>query len=297
MRLRTWAYLVREAVTGLWRYRLLGLASLSTVAICLTVLASVVLLAVNLQHLASFVEAQVEVVAFLRRDFDRAQRGQLLASVRAIPGVADARFVTREEALARLKRQLGDRADMLEGLEDPSANPLRDSVEIHLTTPAAAAAVVRALRGMPEVAEVTHDQDVVDRLLSLTRLLRLMGLVLVVLLAVVTVFVIANTVRLTIFARRREIAIMKLVGATDAFIRWPFFLEGLLVGVGGALVAALVAALGYHYVVGMVTRALPFLPVVEPQPLLANLTKLLVVTGALIGSLGSALSLRRFLPV
>lgn len=296
MRLRTWGYLWREALTGIWRNRLLALAALTTVTVCLTALASVVLVAVNLQHMASFVEGQVEIVAYLRPDFNRVWRDHLLAKVRALPGVADARFVTKEEALQRLREQFGDQAYLLEGLDQPGANPLRDSVELSLTSPEAAPAVVRGLRAIDSVEDVSYREDVVARLLAITRLLRLLGLVLVGLLAVATVFVIANTIRLTVFARRREISIMKLVGATDAFIRWPFLLEGLILGVAGALLAAGVTAAGYGYVVRLLHEALPFLPVLGPDPLLWNLTKLLLAAGALIGALGSTLSLRRFLP-
>lgn len=297
MRLRTWGYLWREALVGIWRNRLLALASLSTVAVCLTVLAGVVLVAVNLQHMASFVESQVEIVAYLRPDFNRVWTDLLLEKVRSLPGVAEARFVSREEALDRLCRQLGERCELLEGLDEPGANPIRDSVEVTLTAPEHARSVAEALRRLDSVEEVSHRQDVVDRLLRLTQLMRLIGLVLVVLLGAATVFVISNTIRLTVFARRREIAIMKLVGATDAFIRWPFFLEGLLLGLGGALLASAVAALGYGYVVRLLVQALPFLPVLDPLPLLWNLGKLLLAMGALIGALGSALSLRRFLHV
>lgn len=297
MRLRTWGYLWREALTGIWRNRLLGLASLTTVAVCLTALAAVMLVAVNLQHMASFAESQVEIVAYLRPDFNRALSTLLLERVRAIPGVADARFVSKEQALERLRQQFGEQAYLLEGLDEPGANPLRDSVEVSLAAPEAAAAVAQGLRGLDGVEEVSYRQDVVERLVALTRLLRLLGLVLVGLLAVATVFVIANTIRLTVFARRREIAIMKLVGATDAFIRWPFFLEGLILGLGGALVAGGLAAAGYGYVVRLLSEALPFLPVLGPDPLIWNLTKLLLGIGALIGAVGSALSLRRFLSV
>lgn len=297
MRLRTWGYLWHEALRGIWQNRLLGLASLSTVTACLTALAGVVLVAVNLQHMATFVESQVELVAYLRPDFNRVWTDLLLEKVRALPGVADARFVTKEEALERLRRQFGEQAHLLEGLDEPGANPLRDSVEIALTSPEAAEGVALGLRGIESVEDVSYRQDVVDRLVALTRLLRLLGLALVGLLAAATVFVISNTIRLTVFARRREIAIMKLVGATDAFIRWPFVLEGVILGLAGALVASGLAAAGYGYVVRLLSAALPFLPVLGPDPLLWNLAKLLLGVGACIGAVGSALSLRRFLPV
>ena len=297
MRVSTWWYHCAEALRGLWRNGFMTVASVSTVAICLTVLAAILLVAVNLQYMASFVEGQVEIVAYVPRDFDRGRAEALLQRIRAIPGVRSAVFVTREEALERLKQQFGENRDLLEGLEDPEANPLRDAVEIRLTSPEQAQAVAGTLSRLDGIEEVSHRQDVVDRLITITRVIRVGGLALVGLLGVATVFIIANTIRLTVYARRREIGIMKLVGATDGFIRWPFFLEGLLLGVAGAAVAAAVAWMGYSALVETLTAAVPFVPILEQEPLVWNLSKLLLALGAVIGAIGSAVSVRRFLRV
>lgn len=297
MRLRTWGHIWREALLGIVRHGLMSLASVTTVAICLTVLAAILLVAVNLQHMATEAESQVEVTAYVGNDFNRSLAPVLLERVKAIPGVADAQLVTKEEGLAQLRRQFGERWNyILEGYDDPEMNPLRDAIHVHLDSPAVAGAVAGELAELSAVEEVLHREDIVDNLLSVTRVLRLAGLGLVGLLGVATVFIVSNTIRLTVYARRREIGIMKLVGATDAFIRWPFFLEGMLLGVLGAAVAGLAAWLGYDYLVGRVTQAVPFLPVAEPQPLLWNLSRLLLGIGGAIGALGSAISVRRFLP-
>ncbi|HEY8449790.1 MAG TPA: permease-like cell division protein FtsX [Bacillota bacterium] len=297
MSIRTWAFLCGQALKGLRRNAFMTLAAISTVAVCLTVLAAVLLVAVNLQYMASFVESQVEVVAYVRPDFDRMWRDLLLRKIQAIPGVREAHFVTREESLERLKEQFGEHAYLLEGLDDPTANPLRDAVEIGLTSPQHAAAVTQAVERIESVEEVSHRQDIVDKLLAVTRVIRAAGLGIVGLLALATVFIIANTIRLTVYARRREIGIMKLVGATDGLIRWPFFLEGLILGVGGAMIAAAAAWVGYDRLVETLTTALPFVPVLDEQPLVSNLAKLLLILGALIGAMGSSISLRRFLRV
>lgn len=296
MRLNTWGYLWSEALRGLWRNGFMAVASVSTVAICLTVLATVLLAAVNLQYIASFIEGQVEVVAYVREDFDRNWKNRLVAKVEQLPGVTAATFVSKEEALVRLKEQFGDHQSYLEGL-DGDNNPLRDMVEVRLVSLSEASTVAAELQLLTDVEEVSHRQDVVDRLLAVTNLIRVGGLVVVGLLGIATIFIVANTIRLTVYARRREIAIMKLVGATDGFIRWPFFLEGLLLGLLGAVVAAAVAWVGYGTLESTLTGIVPFLPLLQQQPLVSNLAQLLLALGAVIGAIGSSVSVRRFLRV
>lgn len=297
MRANAWGYVFGEALRSLWRNGFMSLASVTTVAICLAVLAIILLVAVNLQYMASFVESQVEVVAFVDGSVDRAATRDLEARIEALPGVREAVFVSREAALERLKEQFGEHRDLLAGLEDPEANPLRDSFEVRLAGAQYAAAVAGELERMDGIEEVMHRQDVVDRLLAITQAVRTGGLVLVALLAAATVFIISNTIRLTVYARRHQVGIMKLVGATDGFIRWPFFLEGLMLGVLGAAVAGAAAWMGYDLVVETLTAAIPFIPILEHQPLLGNLMQLLLVLGAVIGAMGSTVSVRRFLRV
>src|SRR5690606_5192005 len=214
----------------------------------------------------------------------------LTERIEALPGVAQATFVTREAALERLKEQFGEHRDLLAGLEDPETNPLRDSFEVRLAGAEYARSVAAELERLEGIAEVNHRQDVVDRLLAITAAVRAGGLGLVALLAGATVFIISNTIRLTVFARRHQVGIMKLVGATDGFIRWPFFLEGLMLGVLGAAVAGGAAWMGYDLVVETLTAAIPFIPILEQQPLLSNLMQLLLALGAVIGAAGSTVS-------
>ncbi|HEX6988762.1 MAG TPA: permease-like cell division protein FtsX [Bacillota bacterium] len=297
MRANAWAYVFGEALRGLWRNGFMSVASVSTVAICLAVLAIILLVAVNLQYMASFVESQVEIVAFVDGSRGRSEARALEERIEALPGVADASFITREASLERLKEQFGEHRDLLAGLEDPETNPLRDSFEIRLVSADFAGTVAASLERLDGIVEVSHRQDVVDRLLAITAAVRAGGLGLVALLAAATVFIISNTIRLTVFARRHQVGIMKLVGATDGFIRWPFFLEGLLLGVLGAAVAGAAAWMGYDLVVETLTAAIPFIPILEQQPLLSNLMQLLLAMGAVIGAIGSSVSLRRFLRV
>jgi len=286
---------VREALTSIRRNGLMSLASISTVAVSLLVLAVFLLLAVNLEHTALVVESQLEMKAYV----DEQASGQVISDLQwkisSLAGVARVEYVSKEEALDRLRAQLKERADLLEGVEE--MNPLRDSFEVQVVRPEYLRGVAEQVSALPGIANVVYGEELAGKIIRLTRALRLAGLGMAVMLALATVFIISNTIRLTVFARRREIGIMKLVGATDGFIRWPFILEGMVLGLVGSLLSAAVVWRGYAWLVGRVRDTLPFLPMVPGRPVLPGLTLMLLALGAFIGALGSAISLRRFLRV
>ena len=147
------------------------------------------------------------------------------------------------------------------------------------------------------VAEAKYGQDVVEHLFDITRLMRVFGLLLMVLLAGATIFIISNTIRLTVFARRKEIAIMKYVGATDWFIRWPFLLEGVVLGCIGGLVAAFALRSFYAAMAAKVYNTLTFFPLMPQYPFMNYVSAAILVSGMVIGAIGSTISLKRFLKV
>ena len=295
MRFDTLGYFLREALIGIRRNGFMSFASASTVFVSLVVLSLLLVVAANVRHLAEYVESQVAVVAFLSPDTTREEGRALQARMERVPGVAATRYVTREQALNELKALFGDRADLLEGVE--KENPLRDSIEVRLADPRYADEVIAALRAGPGVEDVKYRRDLADRIRRVGDAVRAGSAVLVGLLAVTTLFLISNTIRLTVYARRREIQIMKLVGATDWFIRWPLLIEGVLLGLIGAAAAAGLAWWGYDQLLAEVARALPFVPLVPKQPLLEQVAQVLILAGALLGAMGSSLSLRRHLRV
>ncbi|MCL6581970.1 MAG: permease-like cell division protein FtsX [Firmicutes bacterium] len=282
-----------EALTGIARNGLLSLAAATTVAVSLFVLAVFLLVLVNGDHLARTVESGLEVRVYLRDGLGESERDELRSALLGLPGVSDVVFVSKTEALAALREQLGEDADLLEGIDE--MNPLRDSFRVTTQGPAWVDSVAAAARSLPGVEDVGYTHDLAQRILKLTTSLRLGGLVLICLMILATLFVISNTVRLTIFARSEEIAIMKLVGATNWFVRWPFIFEGLLLGLAGALLAAVAAWQTYSWAVGGVYANVSFIPVLPVYPLTLRLGLFLLGLGALVGALGSVLSLRRFL--
>lgn len=295
MRFSTWEFYLREAGRSLIRNRFMSLASISTVALSLVILGVFLLGAVNLNNVAGTLENQVEVTAFLDEKLQAEEIAAVTARIKNLDGVREVNYVSKEEALERLKEQFGERRDLLDSVE--KNNPLRNAVEVRTKTPDDVKTVVQELKAMPAVAKVSFKEEIIDRLFKFTKAIRLVGLAVVVLLVGATIFLISNTIRLTVFARRREINIMKLVGATDWFIRWPFVLEGMCLGLVGSLPAAILVARFYRWLTASVYQTLPFIPLLPPDAVLGRMQLLLVGIGILVGAIGSAISMRRFLQV
>lgn len=284
---------IGEAVTNLRRNGLMSLASAATVAISLFILAVFLLLAVNVDNLANTIESQIEIRVYLQADLPAEAREALHSEITALEGVVEVLYVSKEDALVELRQQLGpENDDLLEGVED--INPLRDSFRVFAAGPAWVDPIASASATLDGVEDVGYAKDLVQRLLGLMGSVRLGGLVLVGFMVIATLFVIANTVRLNILARSEEISIMRLVGATAWFIRWPFVLEGMLLGIIGAALAGVAAWQAYSWAVSGVYRSLTFMPVVPVFPLVWRLGVVLLAAGIVIGALGSAVSLRRF---
>lgn len=281
-----------DAAGGFRRNGLMTVAAVTTVMVALLVVGAGVLLGLNLARVAAAVEAQVEVVAFLQDGFASDGGRRIQAALAALPGVASARYVARDEALARLQTHLGDAAAFDDLVK---TNPLPDSVELQLTDPAMAPAVAREVSKQSGVSEVTYGGQVVDRVVALSRGVRLIAGLLTGFLAGVALIVVVNTIRLTVIARRQEIEIMQLVGATRWFIRWPFLIEGLLQGAAAAGAAIVILALTYAVGAARLEASLPFLPLVGLREALEPLATAVLIGGAGVGVLGSMIAIRRFL--
>ncbi|MFO8060627.1 MAG: permease-like cell division protein FtsX, partial [Bacillota bacterium] len=225
-------------------------------------------------------------------DFDRRWERTLVDKIEAISGVREVVFVSREMALDRLRDQFGSQADLLDAVEED--NPLRDSVEVTVVSSGDTSAVVRALSQLDSIEDVAYQREVVDKIYTLTEALRAAGMALVFVLGGVTFLLISNTVRLSIYARRKEIEVMRLVGASSGLIWGPLVVEGMLLGLIGAAVAGGVIAWGYIDLVTAVENSIPFVPLVGPRPLLENLMQLLVLCGVIIGVISSWFSVRRY---
>ena len=295
MKLRTSEYFITEVAHSLRRNTWMSLASVGTVAVSLFVLGVFLILVLNMNRMASMLESQVQISVYLEDSVSEVDRRGLEHDIRNLQGIAHVDYVSRDEAKARLAERLGDQKYLLDALGD--TNPLPDSFEVTVTQPDMVETAAKAIGEFPGIESTRYGQDVVQHLFDITRLMRIFGVALMLLLAAATVFIIANTIRLTVYARRKEVAIMKYVGATDWFIRWPFLLEGIVLGFVGGILAALALRSFYAAMAAKIYSTLAFFPLMPQYPFMNYVTLALLLAGMAIGATGSTVSLKRFLKV
>ena len=295
MKLQTVEYYFREVVTSMVRNRWMSFASIGTVAVSLFILGVFLILVVNMTKMASSLESQVQISAYLDDALTQEGRDEVERMTKDLSGVSKVEFIPKDKALEILRERLGDRKKILDALDD--SNPLPDYFLVTVKSADDVPKIATAIADLYGVEEVKYGQDVAANIFDLTHLIRVFGFFLMLLLTGATIFIIANTIRLTVFARRREIAVMKYVGATDWFIRWPFILEGIALGFIGGGISALALRSFYSAMASKIYSTLAFFPMVEQYPFMNYVTVALIVAGIVIGILGSTVSLKRFLEV
>ena len=305
MKISTVARHLREGGRSVFRNGWMSFASASAISISLFILGVFLLLTFNINQWARDVENQVEISIFLELDATPEQINLLHTEIAALEEVSKVRFIPKDEGLELLKERIGeDGALLLEGFEGDE-NPLPDAFTVEVYEPRQVSAAAEKIleldrkRGEPLIWRINYGQGTIEMLFKITDVIRIVGIALVAGLAFTAMFLIANTIKLTIVARRREIGIMKLVGATNSFIRWPFFIEGALLGLIGSVIPVVVLLAGYDQLVKasrleMTVLLIRMIPVSEVAPKVAGL---LIGIGLLIGVWGSLISIRKFLKV
>ncbi len=284
---------LRRAWQGYWRNALMSLAATLTMVLMLALLAGFFVLQNVLLASLSFVEQKVQVVAYIENNTTQDQVDTLVAQLGAMPEVASVEFVSRDEALRRFRE-----VEAAQGREDLTpyldSNPLYASVNVKLRHPGDLGAVTTALRDDPIVRNVVNIDALVDRVVTVTSFVRTAGVVILVVVGLIVLFIIVNTIRLAVVARAEEIEIMRLVGASDAFIRWPFVFEGAFVGLLGALITLGLLAAGADPLSKAMVGFFNVLPLQLGS--VGRDTALLVLgTGIGLGVLGSWVSVRTYL--
>ena len=295
MRFSTKEYFVKETYKSIRRNGFMSFASISTVAVSLLVLGMFLMIFLNTNNLAQYLESQVQVSVYMQDSATDKELAAVKEKLTKMPGVVKVTQVSKQQALERFKKRLGDQEQLLNSLGKD--NPFPNSFEVQVDSPERIKVLTPQLSQLPKVETAKFGQEVVEHLFQLTKILRFGGILLVVFLAMATLFIISNTIRLTVFARRKEVIIMKYVGATDWFIRWPFLLEGMTLGFFGAVVAFILINSIYSGLLERIHATLAFLPLLPTSPLLLYVDLFLLVAGTGIGALGSYISLRKFLRV
>lgn len=295
MKLSTSEYFIKEVYTSFKRNIWMTLASIFTVVLSLFILGFFSIVILNLNKMANTLESQVQISVYLKDDLSQEEIDETKETLSKIEGLQDIKFTTREEAMKNFKERLGDQQFLLDALDD--TNPLPDSFSLTVTSPQQVKTIADTAAALDSVESASYSQDIINHLFNLTHLIRLIGVALIILLTGAAIFIISNTIRLTVFARRKEIAIMKYVGATDWFIRWPFLLEGICLGFIGGGLATIFLYIVYNQVTQEIYEAMAFFPLIPQHPFIDYISLAILVAGIIIGALGSTISLKRFLKV
>ena len=294
--MRRLEYIATTAAQGFWRNPVMSLASTFTVGLMLLLFAFFLATDRGLQAAVNVLESKVELAIFLEDDARVSDVLALRTRIEADPAVAKVDYVTKEQAMARLVDIAARRPDIQ--IVDTSSNPLQNSLEIKLAHAQDAPRVTATLReeiGKGVVNDVVDNPQVVDKLLTITRVLSIGGLAVLAMMLIVALFVIVNTIRIAVHARRDEIEIMKLVGATDWFVRWPFILEGMLVGALGAMAATAVVLVAAGPVMGAMVNFIEILPLSFGTTFVWQLVGSVFALALAVGGGGAMLSVRAHL--
>lgn len=288
-------YHIKEGFRSIFTHGLMSFASVCMIVACLLIMGSFSLVAVNINHMLSDLEDENEFLAYVDDSYTEEEARSLQTRLESIPNVSVVTFISREEALQNFRNEQGNAA-LFQDL-DPST--LRDRYSIHVEEIEGLSDAAAQVEQVEGIAEVRASLEIADGFVMLRNVASAIAIILVVMLVVISIFIIANTIKLATFTRREEIAIMKMCGATNWFIRWPFLVEGVLLGLFGGVLAYL-AQWGIYGLIGKAMQESGILSIITMIPY-ANMasTVLLVFLGVgfVIGAGGSALAIRKFLKV
>ena len=300
MSFRRSRYFVGEAFRGLIRNRLMSIASILTVASCLLIVSVFYCLAENIDHFLQQIEETIGMAVFVYNypDVNAEMLQNLHEEILAIEYVTFVRFISHEDAFNEVL-DWHDDPSILYGIP-PETFPRSFSIEISdLRYHDYVAEQLEALTHYG-IERIQQDQNIVHMVMGLSNMVRWVSSGLIIILALVSIIIITNTIRITVNARHAEINIMKYIGATDWFIRWPFLMEGILIGIIGALIPICVVWLGYSRIIQMVQGGMPLIEFIEFRPgneIFIILFPFVLILGAFIGSIGSVISIRKHLHV
>ena len=300
MKPRTIKYYIREAARSLIMNRLMTVASVFTVASCIFILSVFYILTANIEHMFERIEDGLGLVALIGDDVSAAELTPLRDLIAAIPNVSEVEYISREDGLVMVKQMFGENSSMVDVML-LGPNPVRRSFGVNLTDLQHHDDVFLALEALSHagIESVVSERDVINVALALSSVVQFVSLFLIIMLAGVSIIIIINTIRITVNARQAEINIMKYVGATDWFIRWPFVIEGILIGLIGGIVPAGIAWFGYTPVLNVIS-GIPFLDFIDFLPAEAVFVYLFpfaIIIGGAIGFVGSMVSVRQHLMV
>ncbi len=288
-------YYFKSALSSFVRNGIMTVASFITVSCCLFLFGAFFLFTININSISAQIESQCELIARLDFDATSQQQQEVYNEILSIENVANAELETPEQAMDNFRKSFGKNADILDGLEGKQF--LRSSVKISLEDIRESESTVAKIKNIPCVETVENRQDIISKVIKFTSAVKNGSAIAMLVLLIIAVFIIQNTIKLSVYARGTEIQIMKFVGATDHFIRMPFIIEGILIGLLGFGASFAIIVFGYNAALSSVASLVTLFAFVPLQECIITLAISMVLFGVLMGALGSSLSLKRHLKV
>ncbi len=285
-------FFVREAWNGFKRSPIMSFVAVGTVIVSLTIFGVFLMGVVNIGSIIGTISSNVEVAAYVDRSLDRSEADTISNKILSMRGVSSVKYVPKEKAWQNFKNEYAGQLNLDDAVSD---NPLPDTFIVQVEIPELVPAVAKQISSLPTVNEVRYSGKLIDQVQSLASAVRIGGLILVCMLSVATLLIVINTIRLTVIAREKDISIMKLVGATNSFIKWPFIIEGILIGTIGSVFSFAILKATYDLVIFQIAQALPFLPLISDQRHLIVIYLIVGCVGVFLGMMGGYISVSKSL--
>ncbi len=287
-------YYIREGVDSIFNHGLISFATICVILACLLIMGSFASVALNVNHIIGNLEDQVSILAFVDEKWSEEEARSLESQILAIDNVASVTFVTRAQALEEYLDQLED-SPLFDEVEPEI---LRDRYLVYMKDIGIMAGTQSRLKDIPGIARVNAHLGIAQGMVSMRRIVNVVSVVMIVLLMAVSTFIMANTLRLAAFTRRNEVAIVRMIGATNSFIRGPFNVEGMILGLTGSLVAYLAQWLLYITVTGRIAvSSLSFLEIIPFSELALPMLACFLAIGLLVAIFGSRIAIRNYMRI
>lgn len=272
----------------------MSLASVGVVTASMIILGIFLAITINLTYNTEIFKQQPQMQVFCDPELDDRQIMVIEQTIRTDSRVKTHTYVSKKEAFEKTKEMLGNDKDIIEGLDESFMSV---SFVIELYNLADAQDVVETFEQIPGVGKVKYSQKTIDVILKVATWVQVGNISLIIILLAISIFIISNTIKLTVFARRKEINIMKYIGATDWFIRWPFVVEGVIIGLVGAAIGFIAISIGYGLFSGKYTQGINIIKFVDLRELQFEVIYTFSLVGIIVGALGSTISIRKYLRV
>lgn len=289
---------IRDSFKSVFRNFSLSLASISCITITLIVVAISIVLSYNVNNFAELVEKDVTIVAFLDVNITDEEKDDVEDLIKTIPGVDTYTYQSKTEIADEMMSSSEVFKNIMENWDEESS-PLQSTFQVKVKDIEDIATIAKAISGIEHVGTVKYGEGMVEQLVSVFEIVKKISIGMVIALVIVTAFLIANTIKITIFSRKREIEIMRLVGASNVNIKIPFVFEGLILGVLGSIIPIILTTYGYTVLYNNFDGQLfsPFIKLITPEPFIFYVSGVLVIIGILVGMFGSWRAVRKYLKI